>query len=355
MISDVMRDYLNSPHVRKLEASTQREYCQELEVFAQWCAAHALTHDRHKGNRAVPIHGTDLEPIALHQVNDMVVHCFLDHLRATHKPRKAKDMELSTNTLAGYVRVIKSFLNWCVDDPQYTSYVQSVVVQRIEKPHIEEKITETFTPEQMNALFNASMQEESEHLQVRDRAILALLFDTGIRAAELITLTIGNVWLNTKEPHIRVHGKRNKWREINIGEQTRRALSKYITTFREPTIDYAWEQQEHNFSPTMAHQKKKQHMEQALVFVNRYGEQLTVSGLDQLLERLGMWAGIEGVECRPHVARHTFSANFMRQNNDIYRLSGILDHSSVATTERYLKSIRQAEARRGVKSVLDNL
>src|SRR5581483_10399578 len=234
-------------------------------------------------------------------------------------------------------------------------HVLAVTVQRIQKPKIEETIIEVFTEADIEALFDACHREQSEHLAVRDTAIVSLLLDTGIRATECCTLTIGNVDLNPKDSHIRVLGKGRRWGEVGFGEQTRRSMQKYLRMFREPTIEYRIADKLKKLPVRAAQQTKRQLMADERFFVNRAGEPLTRTGLHQLIERLGEWAGIEGVRCAPHDFRHTFSVFFMRNGGDIYQLSRILRHSSVKVTEEYLKALRQAEARRGAKSVLDNL
>lgn len=356
-VQEAVETYLHSPHVKKLELGTQKEYKDELEVFAVWCATHAVVQDGHKrGKIAIELGATsELSPVMLHQVNDQSVHLFMDHLNATHQPRKKTSSDLATSTLAGYVRVIKSFLNWCFRDDQYKHHVSSDTIARIEKPHVVEVVTETFTSDQINALFSACDKEESEHLQMRDRAILAMLFDTGVRAHELTCLTIGHTFLDAKDPHIRILGKRDKWREVGMGDQARREIQKYIKTFREPTIEYAIKKQHPNSSDYQIKQLVKAELQTSLLYVSRTGTQLQVGGLRQLIDRLGEWAHIDGVQCSPHICRHTYSMMFIRNGGSIYRLSKLLGHSSVMTTERYLKSIQQSEARRGAKSLLDNL
>ncbi|HEX9503837.1 MAG TPA: tyrosine-type recombinase/integrase [Patescibacteria group bacterium] len=328
-VQEVTQEYLSSPHVRKLSPRTQEEYQQELGVFSDWCSCRQICNE--KGKREV-IAG---EGLMLHQIDQHAVQFFLEHLQVTHKPTKKS--ELSTYTLAGYVRVIKSFLNWCLQDEQYGCCTSSVVIQRIENPKVIEVIIETFSPEQIQALFKACDKEESEHLQMRDKAILAVLLDCGLRATELITLTIGNISLDTKDAYVRVLGKGNKWGEVGLGEQSRRYVHKYVRMFRISTIG------------------KQIPLQDALVFVNRYGEQLTKSGLWRIVDRLGDWAKIEGVRCSPHTFRHTYARMFMQNGGDIYKLSKLLRHSSVSVTEQYLKSLQQSEARKGAKSVLDNL
>jgi len=333
-VKTAVTDYLASSSVRRLEPETQQAYTYKLTIFAEWCATEQVTLDAFDSNK---------------------MECYLEHFRATRKPCKAGNTEISTQTCAGHVRAIKTFLNWGLLDEQYEAHIKAIAVQRIKQPKTVDPIVETFTPSQIKALFKACDKEESEHLQMRDRAILALLLDSGIRSRELITLKIGHVILDPKDPYIRVFGKGKKWGEVGLGEQSRRAVQKYIVTFREPTVEYEVEQAAENVSERQLNQLQKQMIQQAPLFVNRAGKPLTRSGLQQLIDRLGEWADIEGVRCSPHTFRHTFAKLFMQNGGDIYKLSKLLRHSSVAVTERYLRSLQQAEARKGAKSVLDNL
>jgi site-specific recombinase XerD len=357
-VQEAVQDFLASAEVKRLAKKTRDEYTYVLGVFAKWCDTHALVQNRSdKSWKAVK---TDAEhgALSLHQVNDQAVYLFLEHLQQTHAPSKNESTKLSSATLVLYVKDIKRFLNWCLMDDLYSQHVRSNMVQRIKKPKLEEKIKETFSQAQIDALFRACDKEESEHLQVRDRAILSVLLDSGLRATELVTLTIENIHLDPKDAYVRVHGKGNKWGEVGLGEQARRAVQKYIRQFREPTIEYGLRQDGHYQSLPVRQQQqtKQQRTNQSLVFVNRSGKPLTRGGLLQLIVRLGEWSGVsEQTECHPHIFRHTFAATFIRNGGDIYTLSKLLRHSSVKVTEMYLKSIRQSEARKGVASVLDSM
>lgn len=332
-VREVAEAYLSSAHVRRLSARTQKTY-NELLTFVSWAEDHK---------------------IQLHQVRDQIIFEFLEHIKATHKPRRNFSSAISTHTLHKYVRMIKSFLNWCLLDDEYSQYVKAITIQRIEMPTKENVIIETFNVQQIDALFQACDKEQSEHLRMRDRAILSVLLDSGLRAQELCGLTIGNISLDPKDSYVRIFGKGRKWGEVGLGEQSRRNVQKYIRTFREPTIEYSIEQEQKNVSPRQLSAIKKDRMQQELVFVNRSGDRLTDSGLYRIIERLGRWSGIDLKRCSPHIFRHTFAVMFIRSGGDIYTLSKLLRHSSVKTTEEYLKSLMQTEARHGALSVLDNL
>ncbi len=354
-VSDAVLDFLSSAEVKRLSKRTQEEYDANLKTFATWCGSYCLIQNRKDSTWSVVKVRETYDSICLHRVNAHAVYFFLEHIQATRKPSKIGHTQLSTHTLAQYVKDIKRFLNWCIQDDQYCEHVNATAVARIKKPQLEETIINIFSDDDIEALFKACDKECYEHLRIRDKAIVALLLDTGLRATELCTLTIGNVCLDPKDAHVRVFGKGRKWGEVGLGEQTRRYLQKYLRMFREPTIEYEVRQKNKNVSERQLAQIMKQETSQMLFFVNRASQPITRSGLQQIIARLGEWAEIDDVRCSPHTWRHTFACLFIRNGGDIYTLSKLLRHSSVKVTEEYLKSLKQSEARRGAKSVLDNL
>lgn len=356
-VQEAAQEYLQTAHVKKLASETRREYVHELGGFTHWCATHAIVQTKARAWIAIDVDedSEDL-PVMLHQVNDQVIHLFVEYLKATLVPTKA-GQPISTYTLHGYVRVIKTFLNWCLLDDEYSRQVQAIVIKRIESPQVIEKIIETFSPAHITGLFEACSKEESEHLQLRDEAILAVLLDTGLRADEICKLTIGHISTDPRDPYVKVLGKGRKWGEVGLGEHARPATAKYIRMFREPTVEDELRQAHPRINDQQLRQLLKQELPQRTVFMNRYANPLTANGLYQIFDRLGEWAGIspDEVRCSPHTCRHTFAVNFIRQGGDIYTLSKLLRHSSVQVTEEYLKSLKQSEARKGAKSVLDTI
>ncbi len=312
-VSDVLVDYLAG--IGHLGKRTQVGYQQRLSVFAEWCSGHE---------------------VQLEHINNRTVQAFLVWLVAHHTGQK-KGQALSTHTIAGYVRCIWALLYWCLDDSDYQGYVKLQTVKGIKMPRVEQKIKSVFTDEEIAALFTACTHASKSHeYQVRDTAILAVLLDSGIRAAELRTLTISNVTLaqNTREDsYITVHGKGNKWREVPLGNRARRALSRYMRQYRRGAKG------------------------EAPVFLSRYGGPMAHESLVDILLRLKADSGLT-ITVNPHKFRHSYAARFMSQGGDIYDLSRFLGHTSVAVTEGYIRSLGASSLRKRHKerpSVLDHL
>jgi len=279
----------------------------KLSVFVSWC---------------------EEERLSLGDLKQATTRRFLEMLRT--KVNDLTGRPICSSTAHGYMRVLKAFLSWLSREEDYEQIVSSRLASRMEMPKVEQGVIEVFSAEQLQALLAACGRESYQRLVTRDRAILSVLVDTGIRASELCGLTLDNAFLDPNDAHLKVFGKGKKWREVALGRRSLTELRRYITRYRHGGKD-------------------EQH-----VFLNRYGAPLTVWGLDQLIDRLGEWASITGVRCSPHTFRHTYAVLYLLGGGDIYSLMRLMGHTSVRVTERYLRAMQARDARRGT-SVLDQL
>lgn len=288
-----------------LSPKTQEWYRKKLEYFLEWCEPQGLN---------------------VESLRAADIHRFLSHLQDT--PGRSTGRPRSSYTVYGYAEVVKRFLNWCRDE-DYPVSKQSF--GRLKMPKVEIKVIETFSYDQIKMLLAVADREYNNELTLRDRAIISLLVDTGIRASELVGLQIPHVCMDQHDPHCLVtKAKGKKHREVGFGAQTRFHLHRYL------------------------HRGRKAPAGEEHVFLGRAHEPMTISGLYEMVERLGNWAHITGVRCSPHTFRHTFAMNYLRQGGDIYRLSRLLGHATLEPTQIYLRAFRQEDARRGA-SVLDTL
>lgn len=260
----------------------------------------------------------------LARVTAPVVRGFLDVVRARENPQKHRPV--STHTVHGYARAVRTFLRWCAEE----GLLDAAVPRRVKPPKLEKRtVIEAFTPEQVARLLRAA---ERTDYPLRNRALLAVLVDTGIRAQEACTLTLPNVHFDREDSWLYVHGKGNKWRAVGLGEKSRSLLHRYVHRERGVAIA-TWPN----------------------VFLGKRGP-LTRSGLDQLLYMLRGKAGEEhfrGVRVSAHTFRHTYAQTYLANGGEIFKLSRLLGHASVSTTEVYLRSFSSKAARQG-PSVFDN-
>jgi integrase/recombinase XerD len=226
----------------------------------------------------------------------------------------------------GYMNALRTFLNFCVRE----EWLNERVPQRLEMPKKEKKVLQVLSTEQIRLLFRAI---EASTTPERDRAVLSVLLDCGLRVAELCKLTLDDVHFHSNDAWLSIHGKGRKEREVPLGKKSRLALHRYIHNVREAP-------------------KAECH-----AIIGKRGP-LTQAGVDKLLYILRDRAGthhFSGVRVSAHTCRHTFAVGWLQAGGDIYRLSRLMGHGSVAITERYLQAMTSRQARMGNVSILDAL
>lgn len=150
-----------------------------------------------------------------------------------------------------------------------------------------------------------------EPLDQRDRAMLELLYASGLRAAELVGARLEH--LNLEEGFIRVTGKGNKTRVVPVGGAARTALAEYLAGGR----------------PRLVTRKTGSH-----VFLGAHGHGLTTQRAWQIVKRRAREAGIEAA-FYPHLLRHSFATHLLGGGADLRVIQELLGHADIATTQIY--------------------
>ena len=208
-------------------------------------------------------------------------------------------------TVATYHRVLRTAFRWLVEE----EYLRESPLERIKPPIARADQIVPLTPSQIDLLLHATTQSE---YPLRNRAIILLLLDTGLRAAELCSIRYGDLDIDSRR--IVVLGKGNKRRTVFFGKNTTQALNRYLNIDTHADND-------------------------PLFFSERgttSGGALTRSGLTQLIVRLGKAAGVRGVRCSPHTLRHTFALNFIQSGGNAFALKEFLGHTSLTISQRYV-------------------
>ncbi len=275
---------------------SRRWYRYRLTAFTTWLAEQGIT---------------DIAAITPGHVRR-----YLDYRRtATSRTGKCLD----SHTLHGHMRAVRCFLKWAVSD----DLLDARTANKVPMPRKAVKVLPVLDNRQIERMFSVCETH-------RDRALLAVLLDTGVRASELCGLTMDSVYFDPDDPYIIVTGKGRKSREVGLSKRSRQLLHRYMTRERRAASDVS------------------------AVFVGRTGRQLRPEGLDRRLYKLRDQAGLQGVRVGAHTWRHTMAFNFIAAGGDIFRLSRLLGHSSVAVTQGYLSAFNSREARKG-SSVLDSM
>ncbi len=203
---------------------------------------------------------------------------------------------VSINT---YLRCLKAFLRWAHEEGLTKEQIKLAWLRE------EEKVLATFSPEQVKRIIQ---WKPSTRTEARLHALAMTALDTGLRISELLGLSRQDVDLDNLV--LRVKGKGNKHRLVPTSMELRRKLYRHLAKHAD-----------------------------ALVFCTRNGGHLSQRDVLRDFKKLCGRLAIANVRCSLHTLRHTFAVNYLRAGGNLYYLQRILGHSSITTTERYLRSL----------------
>lgn len=178
----------------------------------------------------------------------------------------------------------------------------------------------------INELLNHPEQyfDFSQALQVRDYAIVELLYASGIRVAELASLNVGDMDLANGQAI--VLGKGNKERLIHIGDKAIAALKRWLVARNDWLMEL--------------HQQKKKTTnvgeitEEMPLFINRYGNRLSIRGIQYQIKALGKRFNLN-LNLHPHMMRHSFGSHLLQSGADLRSVQEMLGHSDISSTQIY--------------------
>ena len=213
--------------------------------------------------------------------------------------------QVAKTSIARRLSAIRSFYRYLEREEMITHNP----VATTSSPKLDRRLPAFLTPEEMSRLLLAP--DTSTPQGQRDRALLELLYASGLRISELTSLELEQLNLETKE--IRVWGKGGKERIVLIGEPAARAITLYLNQGR----------------PELLGTKKNHNL-----FLNQQGERLTQRGIQKLLPAYARKADI-GKRVHPHMLRHTFATHLLDGGADLRVVQELLGHASLASTQIY--------------------
>lgn len=186
--------------------------------------------------------------------------------------------------------------------------VKSNPTSNLEAPHVEKKIPKILSGEEVELLLE--QPKNCDNKGIRDKAMLELLYATGIRVSELINLDVSDV--NVPMSFVRCKGGK-KERIIPMGHQAKDTLENYINSVRKYMV--------------------KDENETAL-FVNCSGARLSRQGFWKLIKYYQHIAGIE-TDITPHTLRHSFAAHLLENGADLHSIQEMMGHADISSTQVY--------------------
>jgi len=200
---------------------------------------------------------------------------------------------------------LRSFFKFLYLDKQLTVNL----FDEIEAPKKDKILPKYLTIDEVDKLLN--MPDLTTANGCRDKAMLELMYASGMRVSELIALRLDQIDLSVG--YIRPIGKGNKERLVPIGKHATDAVEYYITHYR---------------------RKINRYWQTDIIFLNKNGKGLTRQGFWKILKKYGQLAGIKA-ELTPHVLRHSFATHLLQNGADLRAIQEMLGHVDIATTQIY--------------------
>lgn len=219
-----------------------------------------------------------------------------------------KERQYTPASVARKVAVIKTFYHflrerqWVTEDP----------TAKLDSPKVEKRLPQVLAQEEIDRLLSAPTKHGTPK-GLRDWAILELLYASGLRVSELVSLDAGDVNLENKTVHCQ--GRGGKMRVLPVSDRACDALSNYIKRGR-PVL-----------TPRPA---------ESALFVNPRGDRLTRQGLWLIIKEYVKEAEIT-TPVTPHTLRHSFAVHMLTQGADLQNVQRLLGHSNITTTQVYTR------------------
>lgn len=211
----------------------------------------------------------------------------------------------SASTIARRLAALKSFYQYLVRE----SRIDHDPTENLESPKQRKRLPQVLSVAEVERLL--AQPDGRTPTGLRDRAMLELLYATGIRVSELVSLNVSDV--NLDIGFVRCRGKGSRERMVPVGSVAVRALRDYL--------ERGWPRL--NRIPS----------EEAL-FVNQHGRRLTRQGFWKILKKYSRQAGITK-EITPHTLRHSFATHLLENGADLRAVQEMLGHADISTTQIY--------------------
>lgn len=265
----------------------------------------SLKHEKNASPHTIASYKRDLLQLAnyleerkvkLREIDNVVLRGFL---------AKLQEKKNKKSTVARKLAAIRSFLQFCMKKKWLEDNPAKVVATPKQEIHVP-----SFLSEDEMAKF-LDLPQSDQPLDLRDKAVLELLYATGMRVSELVGINLDDV--NFSERLIRVRGKGKKERLIPFGKKAEDSMAFYIRA--RPQIN-------------------KGNIEEKVLFLNYRGERLSSRSVERIVDRYIRLTAIRR-KISPHSLRHSFASHLLSRGADLRVIQELLGHESLATTQKY--------------------
>lgn len=222
-----------------------------------------------------------------------------------------KEAGRATSTISRNVASIRSFFSFLVLE----DLIEDNPAQLVKAPRIEKKLPRVLTTKEVDRLLQQPRDDGQAGL--RDKAMLELLYASGIRVSELVSLNITD--FSPEVGYLRCRGKGMKERIVPIGSVAVKYVREYLHNCR---------------------QKMLKRNEEKALFLNHHGRRLTRQGFWKILKKYARQSKLNG-EITPHTLRHSFATHLLENGADLRSVQEMLGHSDISTTQIYTQITRR--------------
>lgn len=215
-----------------------------------------------------------------------------------------EDSKFAAATVSRNIASLKAFYHYLVQE----GLVEEDISDKLKAPKIEKKAPEIMSPDEVVRLLEQPSGDSPK--EIRDKAMLELLYATGIRVTELITLRLSDV---NMQMNFILCRDRNKERIIPFGAAAKNAMARYLDGTREEMLE----------------NKKSD-----VLFANCSGQPMSRQGFWKLIKHYAKKADIQA-DITPHTLRHSFAAHLVENGADLRSVQEMLGHSDISTTQIY--------------------
>ena len=222
--------------------------------------------------------------------------------------------QASYSTVHHYYAVLKAFFNWCVME----GFLTESPVAKVKMSNPKLKVIQPYAAEEiarMLAVCDYDYQHNARFLGSRNRAIILMLLDAGLRVSEIANIALEDI--DTERGWIKVRGKGDKERVVRIGTTTQKALWRYLMYRADNVTSALWLTEE--------------------------GAAFQSDGIQAMVKRLKQRAGVTS-KGNCHRFRHTFALNFLRADRNPFNLQYLLGHSDLRMVRHYTATLGMEDA-----------
>jgi integrase/recombinase XerC len=270
----LINDFLHYTNTEKrLSPLTQKHYRRDLQTFLAYCLTENIS---------------DWSALDGHQVRSYI----------SQRHRQG----LSASSLQRELSSIRSFYNFLLRE----HHVRQNPALGVSAPKKSRNLPKTLDVDQVNQLLDI---KGNSPLVCRDRAMLELLYSSGLRLAELVSLNLTDI--DMQDATVRVTGKGSKTRIVPVGRYARQA----ITTWLE-------------------HRATLVNIDEDALFISQRGGRMSPRSIQQRLRKWGIKQGLDS-HLHPHKLRHSFASHMLESSSDLRAVQELLGHADISTTQIY--------------------